>query len=35
MGAEVYLDTSYTVGGARFILEVPIEPEGKELTKTT
>lgn len=35
MGAEVYLDTSYTAGGARFILDVPIEPEGKELVKTT
>lgn len=34
MGAEVYLDTSYTAGGARFILDVPVEPEGKETIKT-
>ena len=34
MGAEVYLDTGYTAGGARFILDVPTEPEGKEPIKT-
>jgi signal transduction histidine kinase len=26
MGASVYLDTTYTAGGARFIFEVPIDP---------
>ena len=26
MGSKVYLDTSYTQGGARFVLEVPIVP---------
>ena len=26
MGSNVYLDTSYTQGGARFVLEVPIVP---------
>ena len=26
MGARVYLDTTYTEGGARFILEVPVTP---------
>lgn len=26
MGSNVYLDTSYTKGGARFVLEVPIVP---------
>ncbi len=26
MGAKVYLDTTYTDGGARFIFEVPLEP---------
>ena len=29
MGASVYLDTSYTAGGARFVFEVPIEPPQK------
>ena len=33
MGAKVYLDTSYTAGGARFVLEVPVEaPEGEDIT---
>ena len=27
MGAEVYLDTSYTAGGARFVFAVPCKPE--------
>lgn len=26
MGASVYLDTTYTAGGARFVFEVPVEP---------
>lgn len=26
MGASVYLDTSHTAGGARFVLEVPVAP---------
>jgi signal transduction histidine kinase len=26
MGAKVFLDTSYTAGGARFVFMVPIEP---------
>ena len=26
MGAKVYLDTTYTEGGARFVFEVPIKP---------
>ena len=28
MGAKVYLDTTYTAGGARFILDVPTDPDG-------
>ena len=27
MGARVYLDTTYTEGGARFVFEVPVSPE--------
>ena len=27
MGASVYLDTSYTAGGARFVLELPLHPD--------
>lgn len=27
MGAEVYLDTTYTAGGARFVFAVPCKPE--------
>ena len=26
MGAEVYLDTTYTAGGARFVFQVPVNP---------
>ena len=26
MGANVYLDTEYTGGGARFVFEVPVVP---------
>ena len=26
MGGRVFLDTSYTAGGARFVLALPIEP---------
>ena len=26
MGAKVFLDTSYTAGGARFVFQVPLEP---------
>ena len=31
MGASVYLDTTYTVGGSRFVFEVPVAPEEPEL----
>ena len=27
MGASVYLDTTYTAGGARFVLELPLHPD--------
>ena len=27
MGSKVYLDTTYTAGGARFIFDVPVEPD--------
>ena len=30
MGASVYLDTTYTAGGARFIFEVPVNPPSQE-----
>jgi signal transduction histidine kinase len=30
MGASVYLDTTYTAGGARFIFEVPVVPPPQE-----
>lgn len=30
MGASVYLDTTYTAGGARFVFEVPVEPSQLE-----
>lgn len=30
MGASVYLDTTYTDGGARFIFEVPVDPPPQE-----
>lgn len=30
MGASVYLDTTYTAGGARFVFEVPVEPPQQE-----
>ena len=33
MGARVYLDTSYREGGARFVFEVPVEPEGEEILR--
>jgi len=26
MGAKIYLDTTYTAGGARFIFMVPVNP---------
>ena len=32
MGAEVYLDTNYTAGGARFVFEVPIEPPAEAIS---
>ncbi len=32
MGAEVYLDTNYTAGGARFVFEVPIEPPSEAIS---
>ena len=38
MGAKVYLDTSFTNGGARFVLEVPVtppEPQDSTIQKTT
>ena len=31
MGAKVYLDTTYTGGGARFVFSVPIKPESPQL----
>ena len=31
MGASVYLDTSYTDGGSRFVFEVPVTPEEPEI----
>ena len=34
MGAKVYLDTTYTGGGARFVLEVPKVPEMEETEST-
>ena len=30
MGASVYLDTTYTAGGARFVFEVPVDPPQEE-----
>lgn len=30
MGASVYLDTTYTAGGARFVFELPVEPSQLE-----
>ena len=35
MGASVYLDTTYTAGGARFIFEVPVDPPQEENTQPT
>ena len=35
MGASVYLDTTYTDGGARFIFEVPVAPPPQEDNTTT
>ena len=35
MGAKVYLDTTYTDGGARFVLELPVTPEIPEETTET
>lgn len=34
MGASVYLDTTYTAGGARFIFEVPVDPPKEDNTPT-
>lgn len=30
LGGEVYLDTSYTQGGARFVLTIPLEPTNNQ-----
>ena len=30
LGAKVYLDTTYTEGGARFVFEVPVTPQNPE-----
>lgn len=35
MGANVYLDTTYTAGGARFVFEVPIVPPQERVTEKT
>ena len=35
MGASVYLDTTYTAGGARFVFEVPVDPPPQEDNTTT
>jgi signal transduction histidine kinase len=32
MGAQVFLDTTYTAGGARFVFMVPLEPKAQENT---
>jgi signal transduction histidine kinase len=35
MGANVYLDTAYTGGGARFVFEVPVVPPEESKSKET
>jgi hypothetical protein len=35
MGANVYLDTTYTNGGARFIFEVPVVPPEESKSEET
>ena len=35
MGARVYLDTTYTEGGARFVLEVPVTPPKETQNQTS
>ena len=35
MGANVYLDTTYTAGGARFVFEVPVVPPEESKSKET
>ncbi len=35
MGASVYLDTTYTDGGARFVFEIPIVPPERYTRSTT